>query len=64
MVVKIVFLECDGTDIVSTEVLETFSVEIFTSGGKRKLEKDFPGRAYPFQGKRADMKKNRWTLSS
>ena len=41
---EIVFLECDGTDIVSKVVLETSSVEIFTSGGKRELEKDFSGR--------------------
>ena len=36
---EIVFLECDCTDIVSAEVLETFSVEI-DQRRKRQREKD------------------------
>ena len=36
---KIVFLECDCTDIASAEVLETFSVEI-DQRRKRQREKD------------------------
>ena len=36
---EIVFLECDCTDIVSPEILETFIIEI-DQWRKRKLEKD------------------------
>ena len=51
---EIVFLECDCTDIVSAEILETFRVEI--DQGKPQLERVLRKRVSGSK-QRADMKK-------
>ena len=58
---EIAFLECDWTDIVPAEVLETFSVEI-DQRRKRKLEKDSREERARIKAE-SRHEENRWALA-